>query len=99
MRYQHDDAYDDMADEGPGLDDREMPNASDVDDDDDTETISCPHCRNPVYENAERCPRCGRYLSEEDAPHRRRPWWIVAGVIVCLAIILLAWVLAPSGGR
>jgi len=100
MPYQPDDTYDDLSEDTPGLRDREMPDESDVDDDadDDAETIPCPHCRKPVYEGAERCPRCGRYLSEEDAPRRgRHPWWIVAGVIICLVIILLAWVLSPSG--
>ena len=80
-------------------DDRERPDSSDMDDpddvgddagDDDSETVPCPHCRKPVYEAAERCPHCGHYLSEEDAP-RRYPWWLVAGVLVLIAIILLGW--------
>jgi predicted nucleic acid-binding Zn ribbon protein len=53
---------------------------------DDTEP--CPYCRQPVYEDAEQCPHCGNYLSEEDAPPRPRSWWIIFGVIVCLAIVL-----------
>ena len=36
------------------------------DDGDDDETVPCPHVR-PVYEDAERCPSCGHYLSREDA--------------------------------
>ena len=75
--------------------DDELPDASDVDDPDDedvAETVACPYCREPVYEAAERCPHCGSYISSEDAP-LRRPWWIVAGVLLCLAIILLVWVL------
>lgn len=65
------------------LDDREYPDA----DDDDDETVPCPHCREPVYEDAERCPHCGKYLSREDAPWSK-PAWLVAGVAVCLAIVL-----------
>jgi uncharacterized paraquat-inducible protein A len=65
------------------LDESEYP-----DDDDSDETVPCPYCREPVYEDAERCPRCGHYLSREDAP-RRRPWWLVAGVVLCLTAV--AW--------
>ena len=76
-------------------DDRDLPVASDrdnPDDDDVAETVPCPHCGRDVYEAAERCPHCGSYLSREDAPSRR-PRWVVAGVIVCLVIIVLVWVL------
>jgi predicted nucleic acid-binding Zn ribbon protein len=59
-------------------------------DDDDDETIPCPHCRRPVYEDAERCPHCENYLSQEDAP-RRHPLWIVVGAILVLAVVLL-WI-------
>ncbi|WP_435018363.1 zinc ribbon domain-containing protein [Tundrisphaera sp. TA3] len=52
----------------------------------DDETIPCPHCRRPVYEDAEQCPHCRRYLSIEDAP-RRKPWWVVVGVGVCLVMV------------
>jgi len=75
--------------------DRELPDASDMDDPDDeddhaSETVECPWCRASVYEAAERCPKCGRYLSDEDAP-RRYPWWLIAGVVLCLIVILLFW--------
>ena len=60
---------------------------------DDDETIPCPHCREPVYDDAELCPNCGRYLSREDAPHRK-PWWLVAGVVACLAMVTW-WILHP----
>lgn len=60
---------------------------------DDGETVACPECRDPVYEDAERCPNCGHYLSREDAS-RRRPWWVVAGVLACLATVFW-WILNP----
>ena len=67
------------------LEDREFPD--EPEDDEDDETIPCPHCRRPVFEDAERCPGCGRYLSTADAP-RRHPWWLVIGVLVCVWVVL-----------
>ncbi|MBO0698241.1 MAG: hypothetical protein J2P46_07600 [Zavarzinella sp.] len=58
----------------------------------DDETAPCPHCQAPVYEGAEQCPACGRYLSEEDAPPSRKPWWIVLGAVLCLFAVYL-WVM------
>jgi hypothetical protein len=62
------------------------------DDDDDAETVPCPHCRREVYEDAERCPNCGRYISAEDAPRQAKPWWIIVGVVLCL-IVTYFWVM------
>jgi hypothetical protein len=59
----------------------------DLDDDQDDETIPCPHCREPVYEDAEQCPSCGKYLSREDIPWRR-PAWLIVGVVITLAIVI-----------
>jgi hypothetical protein len=61
------------------------------DDADDSETVPCPYCKRPVYEDSERCPHCGNYLSEEDAP-QRTPMWIVIGTVAALAVAML-WVL------
>lgn len=68
-------------------DDPEDPDPDD-DEDDDDETVPCRHCGKPVYEDAERCPSCGTYLSREDAPWSK-PAWLVIGVVVCLVIV--AW--------
>ena len=73
------------------LDESEFPEEPDDDDDDDgDETVPCPYCLRPVYEDAERCPGCGQYLARGDAP-ARHPWWLVVGVLVCLAVVL-RWV-------
>jgi hypothetical protein len=58
--------------------DDEWDEEEDEDDDQDV-TEPCPHCGRPVYDDAERCPWCGSYLSREDEPYRR-PWWMLVGV-------------------
>jgi hypothetical protein len=82
--------FDDEAD----LHEREDPDESDAGqsdlDDDDSETFPCPYCREPVYEGADVCPHCRNFVSFADVPGRR-PWWLVAGVAVCVAIVLI-WV-------
>ena len=71
------------------LDDDEFPDQAD--DGQDDETVPCPHCRKSVYEDAERCPNCGNYLSREDRPWRR-PAWLLAGVAIGL-ILVAYWTL------
>lgn len=58
----------------------------DEDDDDSAETMPCPYCLAAVYDDAERCPRCGQYLSREDAPRRPSPL-VAVGVAICLVIV------------
>jgi hypothetical protein len=72
-------------------DDREAPDPSDRDDidDDDAETVSCPHCRKSVYEQAEICPHCGSFISFSD--ERRQPLWIWIAAILAL-IGATAWI-------
>jgi hypothetical protein len=73
------------------LEDREYPDEDDLDPDDD-ETVPCPHCHEPVYEDAERCPACGHYLSRDDAPFQRKPTWIIVGFLACM-VVVLSWYL------
>ncbi len=47
-----------------------------------SETISCPYCRREIHEDSVRCPGCGNYLSEEDTPPSRKPWWIILGFVL-----------------
>jgi hypothetical protein len=30
---------------------------------------------------------CEHYISEEDAPPARKPWWIILGTLLCLYIV------------
>jgi hypothetical protein len=67
---------------------------ADEDDADLTEeaaTIACPYCRRHIHEDSPRCPHCGNYLSDEDAPARPKPWWMIIGVLVCLFLVYL-WI-------
>jgi hypothetical protein len=67
------------------LDDDEFP---DPEDGDETATLLCPHCRVPIYEEAEQCPYCGTYLTEEgETPPRMKPLWIVVGTVAVLVIV------------
>jgi predicted nucleic acid-binding Zn ribbon protein len=60
--------------------------------DDDEPTVECPYCRAEIHEDSQRCPRCGEYISAEDAaPSARKPWWLILGVIVCLYVVYL-WI-------
>ncbi len=54
------------------------------DEEDEEPTVPCPCCREEIHEDAQRCPHCGKYISEEDAPPDRKSWWIIVGVILCL---------------
>jgi hypothetical protein len=60
-------------------------------DDDEEPTVECPYCRREIHEDSPRCPYCEQYISQEDAPPSRKPWWLIAGVAVCLLLVYL-WI-------
>jgi hypothetical protein len=72
-------------DEASELDPEEFPDPDDGNG--DLPTVKCPNCRRPIYEEAERCPYCGHYVTAEDG-NGQHPWWLVVGVIACLAVAL-----------
>ena len=53
-------------------------------DDDDAETVACPHCGRQMIEDSPRCPYCERYISDEDAPRARKSWLIIVGTLLAL---------------
>lgn len=60
------------------------------DDDDESEVVSCPACGGDVYEDAERCPRCGDYIVHSSTGYvwKDRPlWWMILGVLGIVAVI------------
>ncbi len=61
----------------------------DFGDDEGGETVPCPYCGADVYEDAERCPSCGKYISREDAPSRV-PLWIKLTALVCI-VVAVGW--------
>jgi len=74
--------------------DEEDPAAEDQEvEEDETATEDCPYCGAEVYEAAGRCPKCGRYISEEDLPAPRPKRWLVVAVVATIIVILVAWVL------
>lgn len=54
-------------------------------------TVPCPHCGADIFDDAERCPKCGKYLSREDSPATHKPLWVVAGAVICL-LIAVTWI-------
>jgi len=72
--------------------DGEDSGADDWNDRDEDSTVPCPYCRREIFEDAVRCPHCGEYISEEDAPPLEKPWWIIVGAMLCLAAIPI-WVI------
>ena len=94
MAYRDSYEAEDDADSEDDFDDPENPDPSDMDEDggDEAALLECPWCRAEVAEGAARCPQCGKYLSEEDAPSRK-PAWIAVVAAVLIVVILVSWVL------
>jgi hypothetical protein len=83
------DAEDDWEEESAS-DDDDFADDQDLEastDEDEEPTVPCPYCHKPIHEDAERCPYCENYISTEDTPPRRRPWWIILGAVAVLYIV------------
>jgi hypothetical protein len=84
-------------DDDDGLDDHEFPDpdqeaGTGTDEATETDTVPCPFCKAPVYDNAEWCPHCRNYLFYEGAPPSTKPWWLIGGVLACLLVVFY-WIL------
>lgn len=80
------------------LRDDEYPDEADDDDNDfDPGTDPCPYCGAEIFADGPWCPKCGKYLGEDDAPRPTRfgwPAWLFVGVVV---LCLLAAVISSVG--
>jgi DNA-directed RNA polymerase subunit RPC12/RpoP len=85
-------AYRDEEADEEGLDERELPDEADQDerDDDDVETVPCPECGKPVYEEADVCPHCGSFILRD--VRAGRPRWVLATALILLGALALGLV-------
>ncbi len=68
-------------------------NSPDVDGepaDDDSELLPCPSCGAMIYEETEKCPYCGEWVTPRNAG-QRMPWWVTIGGIIAI-VAFLFWV-------
>jgi len=83
----------------PGPDDiaREADDADAFVDDPDEEdldgyTLSCPHCGGEIYADADVCPHCRSFISDEDferpGSDQLKGWGVV--IIIVMILLLLA---------
>jgi hypothetical protein len=72
------------------LDDRDLPDESDMDDDPDgPATTDCPYCGQEIICDADWCPHCRSNVSQEDAPPNRRWIWYVGIAVLILGAVML----------
>lgn len=60
------------------------------DDDYENGYVSCPHCGGTMLEAADHCPSCNRWITREDLPQKRQPWWIMIVVLILLATLIMS---------
>src|SRR3954471_6111614 len=58
--------------------------------DDDRAVVPCPHCRAEIDEESEQCPKCGMYLTKEDAPRQAKSGvWVVLMALALFAALAM----------
>ena len=58
--------------------------------DDERAVVPCPHCRAEIDEEAEQCPKCGMFISEEDSPREGKSGaWVVLMALALLAALAM----------
>lgn len=58
--------------------------------DDERALVPCPHCRAEIDEESVQCPKCGMYLSDEDAPSRKSPVMMALLLVALFAALVMA---------
>ena len=57
-------------------------------DDAESETLPCPACGQPVYEDVDRCPYCGDWIMPLRHASGHPVWGRVVGVVVVVALLI-----------
>ena len=74
-------------DDSPDEPDDDYPDVDDWDDD-SSDNVVCPECGADVYEDADMCQRCGRFLIRDTSAWSGKSlWWIALGVLGTIAVI------------
>ncbi|HEX8916714.1 MAG TPA: hypothetical protein VF796_30470 [Humisphaera sp.] len=81
-----DDDDDDHADAGLHP---EGPSRADIGDEDEPDLVRCPNCRRMIQADAERCPKCGHYVIDEELDRANRPWWVWVGIVLAAILALM----------
>jgi len=73
-------------------DDRDAPQAIDLQEDNDDDTVNCPSCGRVIHEDAPRCPYCGQWVFDDTpAARRSRGWFWPLMIALLVAVILVIW--------
>ena len=72
-------------------DDPEEPDESEMDFGDSADLRPCPFCKKAIDEQADVCPHCGNYISDEKVKDRKPMWFVIAAIAI-IAAILVRWV-------
>jgi hypothetical protein len=58
--------------------------------DNERAVVPCPHCKAEIDEESEQCPKCGTFISREDAPREgKSAVWVVLVVLALLAVLVM----------
>lgn len=83
--------HDDDDDDQDALYDPDEADQDDSDEEDPAETLPCPRCKKDVYEDADRCPYCGFFITPAAVSSGKTWWFIIAAVLALLAMLM--WLL------
>ncbi len=79
------DSIDELADEGP-----QSVDLDEFGEHHESETLPCPSCGVDVYEDTDRCPACGEYITPRWATSSAQPiWWLFATFAAIAAVIYI----------
>lgn len=76
---------DELEDEGPLSIDLE-----ELGGEDDSQTLPCPVCGEEIYEDSNRCDRCGQYILMDKAAQTHNQWRnLLLALLAAAAVIIL----------